>query len=45
MTSPVELGFELEHLIHNALSKINDFECLRENKEPKEYILKICVGD
>lgn len=30
MTSPVELGFELEHLIHNALSKINGFECMRE---------------
>lgn len=30
MTSPVELGFELEHLIHNALSKIDGFECMRE---------------
>jgi hypothetical protein len=30
MSSPVELGFELEQLIHNALSNITDFECLRE---------------
>ena len=30
MVTPSELGFKLEELIHNALSKIDGFECLKE---------------
>jgi hypothetical protein len=31
MTTPVELGFKLEELIHDALSKIDGFECMKEH--------------
>lgn len=30
MTSPAELGFKLEELIHNALYKIDGVECMKE---------------
>jgi hypothetical protein len=30
MTTPAELGFKLEELIHNALSKIDNFQCMKE---------------